>query len=68
MPRHLLALEDFTWEFVVTDGARMSVGDGVTVSGSLTTEVPSLHGALVTLTLRNGLDVHELTDLEMARA
>jgi hypothetical protein len=46
----------------------MSVADRVTVGGSLTTEVPSLHGALVTLTLRNGLDVHKLTDLEMAWA
>jgi len=46
----------------------MSVGDGVTVRGSLTIKVPSLHGALVTLTLRDGLDIYELTDLEMAWA
>ena len=44
----------------------MSMGYGVTVSGSLTTEVPSLHCTLITLSLRNGLNVYELTDLEMA--
>lgn len=35
---------------------------------SLTTEVPSLHGSLITLTLRDSLDIDKLTDLEMTRA
>lgn len=48
---HLLSLEDFTWELVVTNGTRMSVRNGVTVSSTLTAEVPSLHDTLITLTL-----------------
>lgn len=37
------------------------------MGGSLTTEVPSLHGTLITLTLGDGLDVHKLSDLEVTR-
>eukprot|EP00356_Strombidium_inclinatum_P003814 CAMPEP_0170494144 /NCGR_PEP_ID=MMETSP0208-20121228/14474_1 /TAXON_ID=197538 /ORGANISM="Strombidium inclinatum, Strain S3" /LENGTH=164 /DNA_ID=CAMNT_0010770155 /DNA_START=376 /DNA_END=870 /DNA_ORIENTATION=+ len=35
------------------------------MGGLLSTEVPSLHGSLETLTLADGLHVHELSDLEV---
>jgi hypothetical protein len=44
----------------------MSVRNGVTVSSTLTAEVPSLHDTLITLTLGDSLDINELADAEVA--
>jgi len=46
----------------------MSVRNGVTVSSTLTAEVPSFHDTLITLTLGDSLDINELADAEMAWA
>jgi hypothetical protein len=51
MTCHLLSFENFTWELTHTNGTRQSMGLRVTMRSFLTTEVPSLHYTLVTLTL-----------------
>ena len=38
------------------------------MSSTLTTEVPALHGTLVTLTLGDGLHINELPDVEVTGA
>jgi len=38
------------------------------VGGTLTTEVPTLHGTLITLTLGDGLNIYELPDTEVTGA
>lgn len=38
------------------------------MSSPLTAEVPTLHGTLITLTLRESLHINKLTDAEMARS
>lgn len=46
----------------------MSVWNGVTMAGTLTTEVPSLHCSLVTFSLWNRLHIDPLPDFKVARS
>lgn len=68
LTRHLLALEDLTWELVVTDGTRTSVRERVTVRGVLSGEVPPLHDTTHTFTLGNCLHINKLADVEVSRS
>jgi hypothetical protein len=62
---HLFTLPDFTWVLALTDRTGKSVSFGVSVCSVLTTEIPSFHDTLVSLTLALGGDVYKLSDIEV---
>jgi hypothetical protein len=63
---HHLTLENFTREFTMSDGTRLSVSFRNTMGSSLTREVPSLHSTGSSLTFGSALYIDQLSDGEMS--
>ena len=68
MTSHHLTLENFTREFTMSDGTRLSVSFRNTMGSSLTREVPSLHSTSSSLTFGSALYIDQLSDGEMSRS
>lgn len=68
MTRHHFSFENFTREFTMSNGTRLSVSFTHTMRSSLTREIPSLHSTLETFTFGCSLDVNQLSDREVSRS